>query len=323
MKRIALTMGEPGGIGPEVAVRAVEAAGGICAPVLVGDPSVFEEARGLLKATLKLKEVERPSGTPRPAVVEIIRAGPANGYQKGRPTAEGGMASAEAVKKAVALALEGAVDAVVTAPISKEALRMAGLPWPGHTEMLAELTNAAEVGMMLMGGPLRVMLATIHTALRDVPGLVSRERVKAAIRLALRASRMLSLESPRIAVAALNPHAGEGGMFGHEEETAIAPAVREAAGEGAPVTGPYPPDTLFYRASRGEFDMVVSMYHDQGLIPLKLLAFESGVNVTVGLPIIRTSPGHGTAYGIAWQGVADPSSMVEAVKAAADLKLVP
>lgn len=322
MKRIALTMGEPGGIGPEVALRAAGAAGGICAPVLLGDPAVFEEALGLLKTPLKLTEVERP-GRPRPGVVEMIKSGPATGYQKGRPTAEGGAASAEAVKKAAALALQGAVDAVVTAPLSKEALRMAGLPWPGHTEMLAELTNASEFGMMLMGGPLRVMLVTMHTALRDVPGLVSKERVKAAIRLALRASRMLSIEAPRIAVAALNPHAGEGGMFGREEETVIAPAVREAALEGAPVTGPYPPDTLFYRASRGEFDMVVSMYHDQGLIPLKLLAFESGVNVTVGLPIIRTSPGHGTAYGIAWQGVADPSSMVEAVRAAAGLRLVP
>lgn len=320
MKRIAVTMGEPGGIGPEVALRAVEKTRGLCSFVLVGDRAVMAEVARGLGLSFTLKETEEPC-LEASGVVHLIHAGSADGFRKGGPTAAGGRASAEAVKKAVGLAMSGAVDAVVTAPISKEAWRTAGLTWPGHTEMLAEITGTKEYGMMLVGGPLRVMLATIHQPLRDVPGLITKETVLRAVRLARKACRMLSFNRPHIAVAALNPHAGEGGMFGDEEETAITPAVREAQEEGIPVTGPYPPDTLFYRAGKGEFEIVVAMYHDQGLIPLKLIAFESGVNVTVGLPLIRTSPDHGTAYDIAWQGKADPSSMVEAVNLAASLRL--
>jgi 4-hydroxythreonine-4-phosphate dehydrogenase len=197
---------------------------------------------------------------------------------------------------------------------------MAGLPWPGHTEMLAELTGTEDFAMMLMGGGLRVILVTIHMALREVPPLITRGSVLRCIRLARRACLMLSMEAPRIAVAGLNPHAGEAGLFGGEEAGAIAPAVEEARAEGLAVTGPWPPDTVFHRALRGEFDIVVSMYHDQGLIPLKLVAFETGVNVTVGLPVVRTSPDHGTAYDIAWQGRADARSMAEAVRAAASLR---
>jgi 4-hydroxythreonine-4-phosphate dehydrogenase len=321
MKRIAITMGEPGGVGPEVALRAVEAMRAECEPVLVGDPAVFSAcARGLhLSYTLKAVEetVLRESG-----IVHVLDAGRAGRYAKGKPSKAGGRACAAAIRRAVELALEGKVDALVTAPIAKEALRMAGLKWPGHTEMLAELTGTTDFRMMLMGGGLRVLLCTIHTSLASVPPMITRENVLGAIRMGARACRMLGIESPRIAVAGLNPHAGEGGMFGDEEETAIAPAVADAEGEGVPVSGPYPPDTLFFRAHRGEFDLVVCMYHDQGLIPLKLVAFETGVNVTVGLPIIRTSPDHGTAYDIAWKGgKADPSSMIEAIKAAILLKL--
>jgi 4-hydroxythreonine-4-phosphate dehydrogenase len=320
MKRIAVTMGEPGGIGPEVALKGIEKTRGLGSFVLVGDRAVLAEASQGLGLSFMLKEVKRPV-LGESGVVHLIHAGSARGYRKGRPTASGGRASLRAIEKAVSLALECAVDAVVTAPISKEALRMAGASWPGHTEMLAELTGTEDFRMMLAGGPLRVMLVTIHRALRQVPRLITRERVLGTIRLAHRACRMLSLEGPRIAVAGFNPHAGEAGMFGDEEEKAIAPAVRDATKEGIPVTGPYPPDTLFYRAARGEFDLVVSMYHDQGLIPLKLLAFERGVNVTVGLPIVRTSPDHGTAYESAWQGAADPSSMAEAVRLATELDL--
>jgi 4-hydroxythreonine-4-phosphate dehydrogenase len=226
-----------------------------------------------------------------------------------------------AIRRALELTLSGKADAMATAPVSKEALRMAGFPWPGHTEMLAELTGTAEYAMMLMGGPLRVILVTIHEALRDVPSLVTRESVLKTLRLAVRAGRMLSIERPRLAVAGLNPHAGEAGLFGEEEAQSIIPAMEEARAEGIPAEGPFPPDTVFWRASRGEFDIVVSMYHDQGLIPLKLLAFDTGVNVTVGLPVIRTSPDHGTAYDIAWKGRAEPSSMVEAVKTAVNLRL--
>jgi 4-hydroxythreonine-4-phosphate dehydrogenase len=319
MKRIAITMGEPGGVGPEVALRAVELTRGLCVPVLVGDPAVFSEASRGLGLSFRLREAEGP-GLEESGIVHIIGTTAPEVFEKGRPTPGGGRASVAAIKKAVTLAVDGMVDAVVTAPVSKEAIRMAGYPWPGHTEMLAELTGTRKFRMMLVGGPLRVMLVTIHKALREVPGLITKERVLETIRLARRACSMLSFNRPKIAVASLNPHAGEGGLFGDEEAEAIGPAVRQAAAEGMKVTGPYPPDTLFIRAVRGEFDMVVCMYHDQGLIPLKLVAFDIGVNVTVGLPIIRTSPDHGTAYDIAWQGKADPRSMAEAIALASKLK---
>jgi len=243
-------------------------------------------------------------------------------FEKGSPTAAGGAASYAYIRRAVEIVLKGEAHALVTAPISKEAFKMAGIPYPGHTEMLAALTGTNRYAMMLCGGPLRVVLVTIHTALRDVPPLITRARVLDTIRLAVAACRMLGLDAPRIAVAGLNPHAGEAGIFGSEEITEIAPAVEDARREGFSVTGPYPPDTLFYRAARGEFDLLVCMYHDQGLIPLKMIAFDTGVNVTVGLPIIRTSPDHGTAYDIAWKGVANPTSMREAIDTALRLKPV-
>ncbi|GAB4389100.1 MAG: 4-hydroxythreonine-4-phosphate dehydrogenase PdxA [Thermodesulfovibrionales bacterium] len=319
MKRIAITMGEPGGIGPEVALRAALGAGGSCEPVLVGDAAVFGEAASLIKSPVRLRAVERP-GEPEAGTIQVVDTGASGGFRKGSPTADGGRASALAIRKALELALAGEAAAMVTAPISKEALRMAGFPWPGHTEMLAELTATERYAMMLVGGPLRVMLVTIHEALREVPGLVTRESVLKTLRLAARACAMLSLDAPRIAVAGLNPHAGEAGLFGVEEAESIAPAIEAARAEGIPASGPYPADTVFYRASRGEFDMVVAMYHDQGLAPLKLVAFETGVNVTVGLPVIRTSPDHGTAYEIAWKGGADARSMAEALRVALCLR---
>jgi 4-hydroxythreonine-4-phosphate dehydrogenase len=306
MKRIAITMGEPGGIGPEIALRAAIAAEGIM-PVLVGDRAVLEEASAMFKLS--------------PGSITVIDTGGAKGFTKGKPSAEGGMASYLAIKHAVELVQSGKADAMATAPISKEALRMAGLQWPGHTEMLAELTDTREFAMMLVGGSLRVMLATIHKPLKDVPGLITKEGLLSTLRLAIRACMMLGLQSPRIAVAGLNPHAGESGMFGNEEQDIIAPAIEAARAEGIPASGPWPPDTLFYRALKGEFDLVVAMYHDQGLIPLKLVGFETGVNITVGLPIVRTSPDHGTAYDIAWQGKADWKSMMEAVKLASGIRV--
>ena len=305
MRRIAITMGEPGGIGPEVAVRAALALKD-AEPVLVGSADVFREAAGLIGETLS---------------IPVIDTGSAE-FTKGAATAGGGRAAYEAIRRAVAMCVSGEASAMVTAPVSKESLKMAGLPWPGHTEMLAELTGAKDFGMMLIGGGLRVVLVTIHRAIRDVPALITTERVLGTIRLAARAARMLSIDAPRIAVAALNPHAGEGGMFGSEESEHITPAIERARAEGIACSGPWPPDTVFFRARRGEFDIVVCMYHDQGLIPLKLVGFEQGVNVTVGLPIIRTSPDHGTAYDIAWQGKADPASMQEAVRLALCLKAV-
>jgi 4-hydroxythreonine-4-phosphate dehydrogenase len=187
--------------------------------------------------------------------------------------------------------------------------------------MLAEFTGTKEYAMMLVGGPLRVILVTIHTALRNVPDLITKERVFRSILLASKACTMLGIKGPKIAVAGLNPHAGESGVLGNEEMKEIAPAIMQAREQGIAVQGPYPPDVVFHKAYNGDVEMVVCMYHDQGLIPLKMIAFEKGVNVTVGLPIIRTSPDHGTAYDIAWKGIADPSSMREAIKLALRLKV--
>jgi 4-hydroxythreonine-4-phosphate dehydrogenase len=320
VERIAITMGEPGGIGPEVALKAAASTRNVCVPVLVGDAGVFRALRGRLGIDATLREVSSPEEA-APEFVALVDTGRAGGFRVGAPTAEGAVASVNAIRRAVALAMEGRVHALVTSPISKEALKMAGFGWPGHTEMLAELTGAGEYTMMLVGGNLRVILVTIHSSLKDVPALITNESVARTLRLAALAAEMLGIGSPRIAVAGLNPHAGEAGMFGHEENDIIAPAVEAARRGGLPVEGPYPPDTVYFKAARGEFDMVVSMYHDQGLIPLKLLAFESGVNVTVGLPIIRTSPDHGTAYEIAGKGTANPSSTIEAVKLALRLRL--
>ena len=311
MKRIAITMGEPGGVGPEVALKAVASLVGEITPVLVGDPLVFEDVVECLRkegAFLPFSLGEE---------VKIEAACDASGFIKGKPTEAGGRASVEAIKHAVQMVTEGKADAIATAPISKEAMHMAGHEWPGHTELLAELTSTSDYAMMLVGGGLRVMLVTIHTPLKNVPELITHNSVLKTIRLSSKACALLGIKNPRIAVAGLNPHAGEGGIFGVEEERAIIPAIEAARDEGVPVTGPYPADSLFYRAHRGEFDLIVAMYHDQGLVPLKLLGFETGVNITVGLPIVRTSPDHGTAYDIAWGCTADPGSMIEAIKLAA------
>jgi 4-hydroxythreonine-4-phosphate dehydrogenase len=323
MKRLAITMGDPGGVGPEVVVKALDspAIRNICMPIVIGDPSIIEETLRLLEVALKARVIESPEEYKHiKGAINIIGTDGKAGFIKNKPTARGGKACAGYIKKAVEFALNGRVDGIVTAPISKEALKMADIPWPGHTEMLACLTKTKDYAMMLAGGPLRVILVTIHTALKNVPGLITKQKILKTIRLAKCACEMLNIKKPLIAVAGLNPHAGEAGMFGDEEINKIAPAIKEAVREGIPVSGPYPPDTIFHKAYKGEVDIIVCMYHDQGLIPLKMLAFDKGVNVTVGLPFVRTSPDHGTAYDIAWKGKADPSSMIEAIKLAVKLK---
>jgi 4-hydroxythreonine-4-phosphate dehydrogenase len=237
----------------------------------------------------------------------------------GRPNAASGKAVVEYIKRAADLAMKQEVGAIVTAPINKEMMNAAGFDYSGHTSLLADLTGAREYGMMFVGGGLRLILATIHHALHDVPRLITKDRVLMTIRLAHRAVRDFGIDRPRIGVAALNPHASEGGLFGNEEWNEILPAVLEARGEGIDASDPLPADTLFYRARIGQFDIVVAMYHDQGLAPLKMLAFGNAVNITVGLPIIRTSVDHGTAYDIAGKGCADPASLLAAVRMAADL----
>ncbi|MCL0061685.1 4-hydroxythreonine-4-phosphate dehydrogenase PdxA [Thermodesulfovibrionales bacterium] len=310
-RKIAITIGDPAGIGPEITLKSLTSREilGVCSPAVVGDKAVIEEAIERLKIPVNHKSFE---------LIDVSEV-KMRGFKKCIPTPAGGKACVSYIKKAVELALNKTVDAIVTAPISKESLKMAGFSWPGHTELLAELTNTEHYAMMLSGGPLKVFLVTIHAAIKDVPKIITKERVLKTIILAKKGCEMMDIKSPKIAVAGLNPHAGEAGIFGDEEIQMISPAVNEARDIGIPVSGPYPADILFHKAYRGEFDAVVCMYHDQGLIPLKMIARDEGVNVTIGLSIIRTSPDHGTAYDIAWKGTANPSSMIEAIKMAIKL----
>lgn len=322
MKTIAITMGDPAGVGPEIIVKALasDRLKGKIISLVIGDPAIMEAASGLTGSPLPIRIV-RAASDAKEGAINLLPIEVKGAFPMREPSAASGELSVWCIKKAVELVLAGHAHALVTAPISKDAIHQAGYPWPGHTEMLAELTKAGEAWMMFAAERLNVILVTIHMPLRSAIEMISKERVLRAIRAAETASRMLSLESPRIVVSGLNPHAGEGSLFGDEEDTFIRPAIESAAREGTRVSGPYPPDVVFKKAVDGEFDIVVAMYHDQGLIPFKMLYFDSGVNMTVGLPIIRTSPDHGTAYDIAWKGVANPSSMTEAILLAERLRL--
>jgi 4-hydroxythreonine-4-phosphate dehydrogenase len=282
--RIAITVGDPAGIGPEIARKASEDRRVLdaCVPVLYG-----------------------PSST--------------NRFRLGQVSAEAGRAAYDAICEAVRDAQAGLVDAIATAPVSKLAFAQAGLPWKGHTDLLAHLTGTSSVAMMFWSDPLKVVLATVHIPLTEVARALTRERLDGIIALAARELPRVGVPNPRLALAGLNPHAGEEGLLGAEEQQVFRPAVEDARARGVNIEGPFPADTLFVRASRGAFDAVIACYHDQGLIPVKLLAFGRAVNVTLGLPIVRTSVDHGTAFDIAGSGTADPSSMVEAVLLAAGL----
>jgi 4-hydroxythreonine-4-phosphate dehydrogenase len=324
MKRplIAITMGDPAGIGPEIIAKVFEAGEVLsaCRPVVVGSAPVIEKAARDLRLQLSVRTITAPADSaPARGAVEVIHLENVNltKHQWGRPNAASGKAVVEYITRATELALRGEIDAIVTAPINKEMMNAAGHHYAGHTELLAHLTGAKEYGMLFVGGGLTVILATIHHALKDVPGLITRERVLGILRLAHSAMKDFGIERPRIGVAALNPHASEGGLFGHEELNELLPAVLEARGMGIDASDPLPADTLFYKARNKQYDIVVAMYHDQGLGPLKMLAFGNAVNVTVGLPIIRTSVDHGTAYDIAGKGCADPASLREAILLAA------
>jgi 4-hydroxythreonine-4-phosphate dehydrogenase len=325
---IAITMGDPAGIGPEIIAKALVRPEIYrwCRPVVAGDSGVFQTVIRRNRLPLRLDEItDVRSAAPSRKVMALhpcVKVA-LSGLRPGVSTPETGRAALEAIQAAVRLATVGSVSAVTTAPISKEALKAAGSPHPGHTELLADLTATPEVGMLMVGGRLRIMLVTTHLALRDVPMQLTASRVLTAIRLADRSARQhFGIPRPRIAVAGLNPHAGEGGLFGAEEQGIIHPAIEQARRQGISVWGPFPADTLMTKAVRGEYDMVVAMYHDQALIPIKLLAFGRAVNMTVGLPFIRTSVDHGTAYDIAGKGLADPGSLIEAVKLAAQLSKV-
>jgi len=307
--RLALTLGDPAGIGPEVVLRALADRERPAASMVLYGPlsSLQDRAR---RFGLKLPEELGAE------VVDVALGGP---VALGRVSAAGGRAAALAVLRAADDAKAGRVDAIVTAPLNKESLHAAGYPWPGHTEMLAEAAGTADVAMMFVGGTLRVALLTIHRALRSVADAVTPAEVRRVVRLVHRELPRFGTARRRIAVCGLNPHAGEGGLFGTEERDVIGPTVESLRGEGIEVSGPYPADSLFVRASRGEFEAVVAGYHDQGLIPVKLLAFGHAVNVTIGLPFVRTSVDHGTGFDIVEKGTADGKSMVEAMKLAVTL----
>ncbi len=303
-------MGDPNGVGPEVVVKALADSGAEYDAVVYGSRDVFYAASELAGVF------------PEYTIVQPFELGMSD-VVPGKVDRKTGEASLAYIQSAVAAAMSGEIDAVVTAPISKESTHLAGSPYPGHTEMLKDLTGAENAVMMFEGGKFRVVLVTIHTALANVPGLITKERVLSTIVITHESLRTLfGIDSPRIAVCGLNPHAGESGAFGNEEIVHIIPAVLEARKLGIDAEGPYPADTLFFHANKGKWDAVVAMYHDQGLIPFKMLSFEEGVNMTTGLPIIRTSPDHGTAYDIAWKGIADPSSMKAAINVAVRLARV-
>ena len=316
---LALTMGDPSGIGPEVLVRAVPGAPARC--VALGDPAILAEAAARFAPELRVVLRETPEDVSgEQGLLEVLATG-ALGEElaAGEVRAASGEAACGAVIAGIDLALAGRVQGIVTAPFHKGALAAAGHSWPGHTELLAERAGAERVAMMMVGDRLRVVLATIHCPLAEVSGRLSIDSELDALRFADAGARAFGIERPRIAVAGLNPHAGEGGHFGREEIEVLGPAVQQALAEGLDVAGPLAGDTVFLAAREGEFDVVVAQYHDQGLIPVKLEGLDRGVNVTLGLPFVRTSPDHGTAFDRAWQGTANPGSMRRAIEVAAQL----
>jgi 4-hydroxythreonine-4-phosphate dehydrogenase len=318
---VGITMGCPAGIGPEIIVRFLAAGGdqGEYRPVVLGDAGVLERAAEELGIEISVREW-RPGQNPEKGCIPVLPVSrlAAGGLIWGRPNQETGRAMAAYIEEAVHLQQAGVLAAMVTCPIGKKTLQEAGYPYPGHTEMLAALCGAGEYAMMMAGDRLRVTLVTIHLPLAAVAAMVTREQVLQVIALTSRSLREdFGIEAPRLAVAGLNPHAGENGLFGDEEQRVIAPAVTAAQEMGYQAVGPLPPDTVFHQAAAGRYDAVVCMYHDQGLIPFKLLHFEDGVNVTMGLPIVRTSVDHGTAYDIAGRGLANPASLAAAFRLAA------
>jgi 4-hydroxythreonine-4-phosphate dehydrogenase len=321
---LGITMGDPAGIGPEVIAKALSrpALRRVCAPLVIGAYDVMQQTVRKLKLKLAVRKVEgHEPGAGRAGEIAVLDPleHPLT-YRPGVVAPETGAASVAFIKKAVHLAQTGCIDGMVTGPINKEAINMAGCHYPGHTELLADLTQAQESGMMIIGGPLKVMFVTTHVAIKELPLQLTQPKIEKGIRLAhLAMTTLFGVKKPRIGIAALNPHAGEQGLFGDEEARVIAPAAQAAQARGILASNPMPADTLFGKAARGDYDAIVALYHDQGLIPLKMVAFGSCVNLTVGLPIIRTSVDHGTAFDIVGKGVADPGSLIEAVTLAARL----
>jgi 4-hydroxythreonine-4-phosphate dehydrogenase len=321
--RLLITMGDVAGIGPEIIARAWPELTTLCRPVVVGDPKWMHWAIRLVGSSATVRVVQRPDEVePTPDLIPCVQAGAQDlsGVKPGKVSAAAGHATFDFLCAAIDWTREGVADGIVTAPLHKEGLRAAGLNYPGHTEILAERTGTKQFAMLLSVPGLTVAHVTLHMALRDVFAHLTTEAVLEKIRLLNGVLRRLeNREHPRIGVAALNPHASDGGLFGDEETRLIHPAVVAAKWEGIDASGPWPSDTLFARARKGEFDGVVAMYHDQGHIALKLLGGMKAVNISAGLPLVRTSVAHGTAYDIAGRGIADATSLIEATRVAARL----
>jgi len=316
---IAITMGDPCGIGPEI-IAMLHADPNPFPPTLVlGDEGLIQRAVRLLALPISVNAIASPEDfQPAPDTIQVISLSRLpEDLPFGQLDAQAGKAAYEYIRMGIDLALQKRIRAVVTAPINKEALRLADIHYPGHTEILADFSGTKDFAMMLMNNDLRVILVTIHVSLREAIEQLTIERELTIIRLAHRAMMQLGIPRPRIAVAGLNPHAGEHGLFGSEDEAIIRPAIQRAQAEGIEVSGPWPGDTVFMHARQRRFDIVVAQYHDQGLIPVKYLGVDEGVNITVGLPFVRTSVDHGTAFDIAGTGKASHASLRVAVEQAA------
>jgi 4-phospho-D-threonate 3-dehydrogenase / 4-phospho-D-erythronate 3-dehydrogenase len=312
---LGLTVGDPAGIGPEITLMATRDPRCAAARIVaIGSLEALRSARSVVPDPPELHEISHPREARFEAgILDVIPVPSDVPVPIGVLSAEAGKIAFEGVARAVELALAGDIDGIVTAPLNKEAIALAGHPYPGHTEILADLTGTRDFAMMLTALKLRVVHVTTHVGIREMLEKVTTERVLTTVRLADRALRDMGIDSPSVGVAGLNPHAGEGGLFGDEEGRVITPAIEQARAEGIDATGPWPADTLFGRAVAGDFDVAIAMFHDQGHIAVKVLGFETGVNATIGLPIVRTSVDHGTAFDIAGTGRASHDSLVEAV----------
>ena len=310
---LAITMGDASGIGPEIVAKTL-ANGGERA-VVFGSHVVMADIVRRLGLNVEVRRIDAPhEARLQPGVIDVIEStGIVEPPPIGQLSAISGQAAFDAIVAAIAAARSGEVRGIVTAPINKEAMGLAGIRYPGHTEILADFGGARRVAMMLANDDIRTVLVTIHMSLRKAIEQADFDAQMSAIRLAHEGGKALGIAAPRVAVAGLNPHAGEGGLFGDEEIRIIQPAIAAARAEGIDVSGPYPGDTVYMQARKGRFDVVVAQYHDQGLIPVKYLGLEKGVNITLGLPFVRTSPDHGTAFDIAGQGIADHASLETAL----------
>ncbi|MEH7387517.1 4-hydroxythreonine-4-phosphate dehydrogenase PdxA [Bacillus sp. JJ1521] len=320
---IGITMGDGAGVGPEIILKSLaeQEVHEICNPIVIGDAKILERAKAYVHSTLSIHSIQRIEDADfQMGIVNCLDLNllPAE-LPVGKVSAEAGHAAYEYLAKAIELAKQKQIDAICTAPLNKEALHKGGHIYPGHTEILADLTGTTDFSMMLSAPNLKVIHVTTHVGILDAVKMINPERVYNVIKLADETLKRSGIKNPKIAVCGINPHAGENGLFGYgEEEEKVIPGVQKAQAEGIEAFGPLPADTLFFRAVRGDFDIVVAMYHDQGHGPVKVLGLDAGVNITVGLPIIRTSVDHGTAFDIAGKGIADEKSLTEAIRQAVD-----